>query len=132
VFVHPRDPYTRIDLLRSDREVRVSLEGELLAESRDAVVLFETGLPPRWYLPLEDVLAELEPSDTVTRCPYKGTASYYSVKGGERDLAWYYAEPFAEVGRIAGLVCFFNERVDLWLDGELQDRPASKAAGTRS
>jgi len=131
VFGHPRDPYARIDLLRSDRAVRVVLEGELLAESRDAVVLFETGLPPRWYLPLEDVLAELEPSETVTRCPYKGLASYYSIKGGERDLAWYYPEPLAEVGRIAGLVCFFNERVDLWLDGELQDRPASKTTGSR-
>lgn len=117
VFGHPRDPYARIDILRSDRHVRVSLGGEVLAESRDALVLFETGLPPRWYLPLEDVLAELEPSETVTRCPYKGLASYYSVRG-ERDLVWYYPEPFAEVGRIAGLVCFFNERVDLSLDGE--------------
>jgi uncharacterized protein (DUF427 family) len=129
VFVHPRDPYARVDLVRSDRHVRVSIEGELLAESRDAVALFETGLPPRWYLPLEDVLAELAPSDTVTRCPYKGTASYYSVKRADgtlaRDLVWYYPEPFAEVGRIAGLMCFFNEQVDLELDGELQDRPAT-------
>jgi uncharacterized protein (DUF427 family) len=89
-------------------------------------VLFESNLPARWYLPREDVTAELEPSDTTTRCPYKGTAGYYSVRVGDdvaKDLIWYYAEPLIEVGRIAGALCFFNERVDLEIDGELQDRP---------
>jgi uncharacterized protein (DUF427 family) len=104
----------------------VSLDGELLAESTRAIALFESNLPPRWYLPREDVVAELEPSDTVTRCPYKGTAGYYSVPLSEgRDLAWFYADPIDDVRRIAGLVCFFNERVDLELDGELQERPGS-------
>ena len=129
VFVHPRDPYARIDLLRTDRHVRVLLDGEVLADSRDAMALFETGLPPRWYLPPEDVLVELEPSETVTRCPYKGAARYYSVKlpGGDpvKDLVWYYPEPFPEVARIAGFVCFFNEHVDLELDGVVQERPAT-------
>jgi uncharacterized protein (DUF427 family) len=129
VLVHPRDPYHRVDVLRTDRHVRVSLEGELLAESRRVTVLFETNLPPRWYLPREDVLAELEPSETVTRCPYKGAASYYSVAaaGGEaaKDLVWSYPEPLAEVGRIADLLCFFNERVEIELDGELQQQPQS-------
>jgi uncharacterized protein (DUF427 family) len=84
--VHPRDPYHRIDLLHSSRHVKISLDGELLAQSERAVALFETNLPPRWYVPREDVVAELEPTDTVTRCPYKGTAAYYSVtlSSGER------------------------------------------------
>jgi uncharacterized protein (DUF427 family) len=129
VFVHPRDPYHRVDLVSSDRHVRVSLDGELLAESRGAVALFETGLPPRWYLPREDVQATLEPSHTITRCPYKGQASYHSVRLGNgevaNDLVWYYSEPIAEAARIRGLLCFFNERVDLELDGELQERPES-------
>src|SRR5579884_2661767 len=132
VFVHPRDPYHRIDLLASDRHVRISLDGELLAESHRALALFETGLPTRWYLPREDVVAELEPSDKITRCPYKGTATYHSA-GGEQDLVWCYEDPLTEVGRIAGLVCFFNERVDLELDGELQERPESPwSHGVRS
>jgi uncharacterized protein (DUF427 family) len=126
IFVHPRDPYHRVDVIPTDRHVRVSLDGELLAESTRAMALFESNLPPRWYLPREDVVAELEPSDTVTRCPYKGEAGYYSAPGAEgRDLLWFYAEPFDEVRRIAGMVCFFNERVDLELDGELQERPES-------
>jgi len=132
VFVHPRDPYHRVDVLASDRHVRISLDGELLAESHRALALFETGLPTRWYLPREDVVAELEPSDKITRCPYKGTATYHSA-GGEQDLVWCYEDPLTEVGRIAGLVCFFNERVDLELDGELQERPESPwSHGVRS
>jgi uncharacterized protein (DUF427 family) len=125
IFVHPRDPYHRVDVVRSDRVVRVSLDGKLLAESSRALALFESNLPTRWYLPREDVVAELEPSDTVTKCPYKGTASYYSVAGADegKDLVWYYPEPFDEVGRIAGLLCFYNERVDLELDGALEQRP---------
>jgi uncharacterized protein (DUF427 family) len=101
----------------------------VLAETDRALALFESNLPPRWYLPREDVRAELVPSDTVTRCPYKGTASYHSLKladGGDgTDLIWYYESPLAEVGRITGLLCFFNEKVDIELDGELQERPES-------
>ncbi len=129
IFVHPRDPYHRVDVVRSERDVRISLDGEELAHTTRAVALFETNLPTRWYIPREDVSATLEDSDTVTRCPYKGTAAYHSVRLGDgesaRDLVWYYDEPFDEVRRIAGLVCFFNERVDLELDGELQERPES-------
>jgi len=124
IFGHPRDPYHRIDLRRTSRRVRVSLDGQLLAESERAVALFESNLPTRWYLPPEDVVAELSPSDTVTYCPYKGRAAYYSV-GGERDLVWYYPEPLPEAAGVAGLVCFYNERVDLELDGEPAERPAS-------
>ena len=129
ISVHPRDPYHRVDVVSSDRHIRVLLEGEVLAETDRALALFESNLPPRWYIPREDVRAELEPSDTVTRCPYKGTAAYYSVNradGGDgADLIWYYDTPLAEVGRITGLLCFFNEKVDIELDGELQQRPAT-------
>jgi uncharacterized protein (DUF427 family) len=129
IVVHPRDPYHRVDVVRSDRHIRVLLDGEVLADTDRALALFESNLPPRWYIPPEDVQAELTASDTVTRCPYKGTASYYSVKpasdGDGTDLIWYYKAPLAEVGRIAGLLCFFNEKVDIELDGELQERPES-------
>ncbi len=129
IFGHPRDPYHRIDLRATDRHVRVSLNGELLAESTRAVGLFESDLPARWYLPLADVSAKLEPSDTVTLCPYKGAAAYYSIRHADgelgADLVWYYTEPLDEAAKVRGLVCFFNERVDIELDGELQERPAS-------
>jgi uncharacterized protein (DUF427 family) len=129
VFGHPRDPYHRIDVLRSDRIVRISLDGELLAESNRAHALFESNLPARWYVPLEDVVAELEPSDKITHCPYKGRASYYSVRLGNgslaEDLVWYYADPLMDAYRIKGLVCFFNERVDQSLDGVAEERPAT-------
>jgi uncharacterized protein (DUF427 family) len=109
---HPRDPYHRIDLIPSSRRVRVSLEGELLAESTRAVALFESNLLTRWYLPREDIAAELIDSDTHTICPYKGTASYFSV-GAAQDVAWYYPDPLPEAARIRGLVSFYNERVEL-------------------
>jgi uncharacterized protein (DUF427 family) len=129
IYVHPRDPYHRIDVLESSRHVRILLEGELLAESTRPMALFESNLPPRWYLPREDVVAELEPTDTVTRCGYKGQASYYAVRLGSgetvRDLVWTYEDPLEETGRIKDLLCFFNERVDIELDGEPQERPVS-------
>jgi uncharacterized protein (DUF427 family) len=129
IGVHPRDPYHRIDVVGTDRHIKVSLSGELLAETTRAMALFESNLPARWYIPREDVAAELEPSDTVTRCPYKGAAAYHSVSlaDGEtsKDLIWFYEDPLPEATRIAGLLCFFNEKVDIELDGELQQRPAS-------
>lgn len=135
IGVHPRDPYHRIDVLATDRHITISLDGVVLAETDRALALFESNLPTRWYLPIEDVRAELEPSDTITHCPYKGTASYHSVQvqggqGGQgaqggKDLIWYYEQPLDEVARIKGLVCFFNEKVDIELDSELQQRPDS-------
>ena len=130
VFVHARDPYHRVDALPSSRHVVVSLDGEVLADTRRPVALFETGLPVRWYIPREDVrLERLTPSDTVTSCPYKGrTSGYWSVSaGGEdvEDVAWSYEDPIGPVAPIAGLVCFFNEWVDLEIDGEPVERPAS-------
>ena len=126
-IVHARDPYHRVDVLDTSRRVRISLDGELLAETDRAKVIFETGLPPRWYVPREDVREELlVPSSTRTGCAYKGFASYFSVRLGDRleeDVAWTYAEPRREVEPVRGLLAFFNERVDIELDGELQARP---------
>ncbi|HEX2048861.1 MAG TPA: DUF427 domain-containing protein [Acidimicrobiales bacterium] len=127
VEVHARTPNHRVDAVPSERHVRVEVAGELVAESHRPHALFETSLPTRWYLPVHDVLWDkLEPSATVSRCPYKGTARYWSVwAGGELhpDLAWSYPEPIPECPRIANLVAFFNEKVDLTIDGELQARP---------
>lgn len=126
IGVHPRDPYHRIDVLATDRHIEISLDGTALAETNRALALFESTLPTRWYLPIGDVAVELEASDTVTHCPYKGAAGYYSVKlEGGKDLVWYYEQPLDEVRRIKGLICFFNEKVDVKLDGELQQRPDS-------
>ncbi len=128
VFVHPRSPYTRVDALRSTRHVRIELHGEVLAESSSPVLLFETGLPTRSYLNRTDVdFTHLVPSDTVTSCPYKGTTTgYWSARIGERthpDVAWTYNFPLREVQPIAGLVAFYDEKVDTFVDGVLQERP---------
>lgn len=116
IFVHPRDPRKRVDVVESGRRVRVVLGGETVAESTRARFLFETGLRTRYYLPREDVRAGLlEPSPTTTACPYKGRASYYSLRLGEtlhEDLVWSYPAPLPECGRIKDLLCFYDERVD--------------------
>jgi uncharacterized protein (DUF427 family) len=129
-IVHARDPYHRVDVLDTSRHVRVSVNGELLAETHRARALFETGLPPRWYIPPEDVRADaLVPSDRQTGCAYKGFASYWSVRAGgeeEEDLVWFYPEPREDAARIAGYLAFFNERVDIEVDGELQERPETQ------
>jgi uncharacterized protein (DUF427 family) len=127
VHVHALDPSKRVDVLPSERHVQVELNGEIVADSRRPHALFETSLPTRWYLPMEDVRQELlVPSTTQTRCPYKGTAQYWSVQVGDavhQDIAWSYPEPIPECPRIRGLVAFFNERVELIIDGERQARP---------
>jgi uncharacterized protein (DUF427 family) len=123
---HARDPYSRIDVRETSRHVRLSIGGEPVADSRRAKVLFEAGLPPRWYLPREDVRMELlEPTDKQTTCAYKGFASYWSV-GEEDDIAWTYEDPLHDALPVKGLVAFFNERVDLELDGERQERPRTQ------
>jgi uncharacterized protein (DUF427 family) len=131
VYVHPRDPYKRIDVAHSSRHIRVVVSGETVAETRRPVLLFETNLPTRYYIPKMDLrLKVLVPSETHTQCPYKGLASYYSVRVGDtlvKDIAWYYPFPLPEVGKIQNLVCFFNERVDaLYVDGELMPRPKTQ------
>jgi uncharacterized protein (DUF427 family) len=127
VFVHPRDPYSRVDVLHSSRHVRVELEGQILAESTRPRLLFETGLPTRYYLPKQDVRLDLlEPSPSTTRCPYKGTAVYWSLRLSDqvvKDVVWSYPAPIPECAKIENLLSFYNERVDLFVDGELQPRP---------
>jgi uncharacterized protein (DUF427 family) len=127
VVVHARDPHKRVDTLRSSRRVQVYAAGQLVADSRRPLLLFETHLPLRYYLPFEDVRTDLfVPSDVITRCPYKGTARFWSVAVGETvvpDAAWSYPEPIPENPKIRDLVCFYNERVDLVVDGVPQPRP---------
>jgi uncharacterized protein (DUF427 family) len=117
VFTHPRDPHKRVDILPTSRRVTVAIDGVVLADSERSAVLFETGLPPRWYLPKTDVRMDLlVPTETSTSCPDKGTARYWSARVGDRlveDVAWSYPAPLPESLRIAGLVAFYNDRVDL-------------------
>jgi uncharacterized protein (DUF427 family) len=132
VYTHPRNPYTRVDILRSSRHVKVVLDGVTLAETHRPSILFETGLPPRYYMPLSDVCGELlRPSVKKTHCPYKGAANYFSVEVNDQtyeDLMWIYRTPLPESQKIAGLVSFYNENVDLYVDGNLQERPKTKFA----
>ena len=127
VYVHARDPHKRVDILASSRQVRIEIDGVTVADSRQPRILFETGLPPRYYLPLADVRMDLlRPSATATSCPYKGTAAYWSVDTGQdlhADVVWIYRAPLPESQKIAGLACFYNEKVSLYLDGELQPQP---------
>lgn len=126
---HPHDPFKRIDTLRSSRHVVVSLDGTVLADSRQPVALLETHLPTRWYLPRDDVRMELlEPSDRRTACAYKGHAAYFSVTGtgdAGRDVAWTYTDPLHDALPVKGMVCFFAERTDLTIDGEALQRPVT-------
>lgn len=121
VFVHPRDPRKRIDITPSSARVRILLEGETVAESHRPVLLFETGLATRYYLPKLDVRQELlQPSARVTYCPYKGEAHYYSLRLGEtllEDVLWHYRYPTLEAAPIAGLLCFYQERIAVEVDG---------------
>ena len=130
VFVHARDPYTRIDIVPSSRRVRVEIDGETVAESTNASFLFETGLPTRYYFPKTDVRLELmTPTDRVTACPYKGTARYWSVTvdgATHENVVWGYDSPLPESQKILGQVAFYNEKVDIYVDEVLQERQKTK------
>lgn len=131
VFVRPRNPYTRVDAVRSSRRVRIELDGVALAESGAPVMVFETGLPTRYYLDRTDVdFTHLVPTGTLTPCPYKGrTSAYWSVRLGEdvhTEVAWAYDFPTLQVAPIAGLMAFYNEKVDVILDGQALERPVSR------
>lgn len=128
IFVHPRDPYKRVDVLASSRHVQVILGGEIVADTRRAHFLFETRLPTRYYIPPEDVRMDLlMPSEKATACPYKGRARYWSARIGDNvfpDIVWSYAEPIPECPKINGLLSFFNEQVDeIRVDGKAAPRP---------
>jgi uncharacterized protein (DUF427 family) len=130
VFVHAKDPYTRIDILPSSRRVRVEVDGVTVADTTNGSFLFETNLPPRYYMPKTDVRMELlTPTDLATHCPYKGTARYWSVDvNGEtrKDIVWGYDRPLPESQKIMGLVSFYNEKVDIYVDEVLQEKPKTK------
>ncbi len=129
VVSHPHDPFTRIDVRRSARHVRIELDGHVLADSRRPSLLFETYLPVRYYLPRDDVdMNLLRPTDTSTTCSYKGTASYWSLELPEKavdDVAWSYPRPLSDAAEVVDMLCFFNERVDVVIDGVRQERPQS-------
>ena len=126
VFVHPRDPYHRVDALESSRHVKVTVNAEVVVETRQPSIGVATPSRTSYYIPPEDVLIKRE---KTTTCPYKGIASYLSVEAGGRqveDLVWYYPEPIPEAAKIKGQLAFFNEKVDLEVDGEEQERPRTQ------
>ncbi len=129
VYVHPRDPYTRVDTVHSSRHVRVEVDGQVIAETNRPVLLYETGLPTRYYIPKLDVRMDLlEPTSTITHCPYKGDAGYWTLHLGDKtyeDFVWAYPRPIPEIPKIENLLCFYNEKVNLYIDGVLQERPVS-------
>lgn len=127
-FAHARDPYKLVDTRRSSRRVRVVLGGETIADTHRPLLLFETGLPVRYYIPEQDIRMDLlEPTAGASQCAYKGQASYWSARIGDRtykDIAWTYREPLALVAPIANLVSFYDERVDaIYVDDELVGKP---------
>lgn len=130
IMAHPHDPFARIDIRESSRHVRVELDGEVLAESTRPRILFETGLPPRYYLPPEDVRQDLlRPSPSHTVCAYKGQASYHSLTLGDRvieDLVWHYPDPLIDAAAVGGYLSFYNEKVDIIVDGQRGDRPRTE------
>ncbi|MEU6242557.1 DUF427 domain-containing protein [Streptomyces sp. NPDC047024] len=129
IFVHPRDPHKRVDAIPSSRHVQVWIDGTVVADTRRPVLLFETGLPTRYYIPREDVRLDLfEHTDHSTACPYKGTAAYWSWRG-EGDVGpnvvWSYPHPLPAVGAVKDLLAFYNEAVDITVDGERLERPVT-------
>lgn len=130
VWVHARDPYTRIDILPSSRRVRIEIDGETVADTTHASFLYETGLPTRYYIPKTDVRMDLlTPTDTETACPYKGTARYWSVTVDGKtyeDVVWGYDIALPESQKITGLVSFYNEKVDVYVDEVLEKKPKTK------
>lgn len=130
VFVHARDPYTRIDIMPSGRRVRVEIDGTTVADTTNAAFLFETGLPTRHYMPKTDVRMDLlTPTDTATHCPYKGSARYWSVTVDGKtheDVVWGYDAPLPESQKVTGMVSFYNEKVDVFVDEVLEEQPKTK------
>lgn len=129
VSVYARDPHKRVDVLHSSRHIKIVLDDTVIAETNHPWLLFETGLPTRYYLSRQDVhMGLLEPSKTLSRCPYKGEAQHYSIKIADKlhkDLAWYYRFPTLECAKVQGLIAFLNEKLDIYEDEKLLPRPKS-------
>lgn len=127
IFVHARDPYSRVDVMASTRHIQVVVNGEIIADTKRPSLLFETYLPTRYYIPAADIQMDyLIPSPTTSQCPYKGKASYWSINVGDvllKDVVWSYQNPILENPKIRGLYAFFNEKLDAYIDGVLQERP---------
>ncbi|KAI1642616.1 DUF427-domain-containing protein [Daldinia loculata] len=134
IYVHPKDPFRRVDVLHSSRPLEIRVDGHLVAQTNSSYHLYETGLPCRFYVPATAVARDkLRESGTTTACPYKGVANYYHVdlggdEGGGRkydDLVWYYKIPTLECASIAGCLCFYHEKdgVEVKLDGKVLQRP---------
>ncbi|WP_405910307.1 DUF427 domain-containing protein [Streptomyces sp. NBC_00828] len=136
IFIHPRDPHKRVDALPSSRHVQVEIDGTVVADTRRPVLLFETGLPVRYYVPREDVRLDLlVPTEHSTGCPYKGTAEYWSWRGDAdvaANLVWSYPDPLPAVATVTGLIAFYNEAVDITVDGERVERPVTPFSKTLS
>ncbi|THV07289.1 DUF427-domain-containing protein [Dendrothele bispora CBS 962.96] len=131
IFVHPKDPYKRVDVLQSSRNVRVEVNGVEVANTNKPRFLYETSLPVRTYIPKTDCRLDLlVPSTLTTACPYKGVANYYNVQLDKdqtvENIVWWYRNPNLECAAINGFVAFYDEKVDVWIDGEKQERPATK------
>jgi uncharacterized protein (DUF427 family) len=123
---HARDPFHRIDARHTSRHIAVSIGGQLVADTRRAVALFETDLPTRWYIPRDDVLAPLERNDGHrTTCAYKGHATHWDV-AGEKAIAWSYELPLNDAVPVRSMIAFYNERTDIEVDGELEKRPRTQ------
>jgi uncharacterized protein (DUF427 family) len=123
---HARDPFHRIDTRRTSRHIRVSIGGQVVADTSRAVALFETGLPTRWYIPRDDVSAELVRNEAHhTTCAYKGHATHWDV-AGEEAIAWSYELPLNDAVPVRSMIAFYNERVDIEVDGRLEDRPSTQ------
>jgi uncharacterized protein (DUF427 family) len=124
---HPRDPYHRIDIRASSRHLRIEHDGQLLAETRRPTLLFETNLPVRFYIPREDVVADLHPGDRTSHCPYKGFARYWSVDSYP-NVAWEYHEPYLDAAQVGGLIAFWDDRLEVTLDGQRRERANTVAS----
>lgn len=133
IIAHPRDPYHRVDIRRSSRHVRVELDGELLAESSRLHLVFETGLPVRSYMPRDDLRVAWTPAEKRSRCAYKGQAFYLALEvSGDAPgyLAWSYDNPLPEAAPLKDLVAFFDEKVDVILEGRSADAARGGIAST--
>lgn len=130
VFTHARDPYTRVDVAASGRRVRVEIDGVTLADTTNAAFLFETNLPTRYYIPKTDVRMDLlTPTELSSHCPYKGEARYWNADVNDvvyENIVWGYDAPLPESQKILGLVSFYNEKVDIYVDEVLEERPRTK------